>query len=198
MTGEAAPPRMFDNQVLEWGSKTPSWLPPLLYLPLIAWVVQQAIMLHEVEWLAFTGLLVIGLLVWSITEYVVHRFLFHLRPDGPRARRVVRIIHGFHHEHPDDHTRLVLPLIVTLPFAIALVPIAWLLFGPIAWGFSAGFGLGYVGYDLTHALIHRSSGFRGLAYQRRNHMRHHFTDDSRSFGVSSPLWDYVFGTAPER
>jgi sterol desaturase/sphingolipid hydroxylase (fatty acid hydroxylase superfamily) len=63
----------------------------------------------------------------------------------------------------------------------------------------AGFGTGYVVYDSIHFAIHHWSMRNPLARElKRHHLRHHFTDEHTGYGVSSPLWDYVFRTSHRR
>ena len=63
--------------------------------------------------------------------------------------------------------------------------------------FAAGFFAGYLAYDMTHYYLHHFRPRSRLGRRLRElHMRHHFQDDTRGFGVSAPWWDHAFGTAP--
>jgi len=197
MANEPQTPRMFKNSFMEWGSRCPPYLPLVAYLPLIAWGGYFAFVVAQVSWLPFVGLLISGLFVWSLTEYLLHRFGFHHMARSSWGKRICYIMHGMHHDYPQDFNRLVMPLAVTIPFAILLCPVAYVLFGAVSWGFGAGFGLGYLYYDFTHFCTHRRKGFCGFKFQRRNHLSHHFKEPEYNYGVSSPLWDYIFGTIPQ-
>jgi sterol desaturase/sphingolipid hydroxylase (fatty acid hydroxylase superfamily) len=189
---------MFDNPILEWGSRVHPIVPPLIYLPVIGYLVVRAIGHENLSVAAVAGVFALGILAWSLTEYMLHRFLFHLEPDSHWGRRLHFIIHGVHHDFPHDPMRLVMPPSVSIPLAIAF----WLLFravlGP-AWALPAfaGFLLGYLAYDMAHYHMHhhRSKNRLSLAL-RRYHYRHHFQQSDRGFGVTTPLWDRVFRTSP--
>jgi sterol desaturase/sphingolipid hydroxylase (fatty acid hydroxylase superfamily) len=145
-----------------------------------------------------------GAFIWTLAEYTLHRFVFHYRPRTPRQERIVFLFHGVHHAQPQCKTRLVMPPVVSVPLATLFYSFFHLVVGKLL-GFSAwvdalfaGFGSGYLAYDLTHYATHH---FRmrapGLRYLKRYHMQHHYKTPNQRFGVSSPLWDIVFGTKPE-
>ena len=81
----------------------------------------------------------------------------------------------------------------------ALFALFWVLFAAIFGRFappiSAGFGFGYVCYDSIHYAIHHFAMKRGVwLWLKQYHLRHHYNDDHAGYGVSSPLWDYIFRT----
>ena len=148
--------------------------------------------------------LVIGLFLWTFAEYTLHRFLFHHKPTTPRQERIFFLFHGVHHAQPQDKTRLVMPLAVSLPLALIFYGLFYLILGVLLkapqWvnPLTAGFMLGYLTYDLTHYATHHFPMRSGYAkYLKRYHMAHHYKDPNTRFGVSSPLWDWVFGTTGE-
>jgi 4-hydroxysphinganine ceramide fatty acyl 2-hydroxylase len=189
---------MFDNPILEWGSRVHPVVPPLIYLPVIGYLLVRAVGHENLSVAAVAGVFALGILAWSLSEYLLHRFLFHLEPDSHWGRRIHFIIHGVHHDFPHDPMRLVMPPSVSIPLAIAF----WLLFRAVlgsAWALPAfaGFLLGYLAYDMAHYHMHhhRSKNRLSLAL-RRYHYRHHFQQSDRGFGVTTPLWDRVFRTSP--
>ena len=110
------------------------------------------------------------------------------------------MIHGVHHDHPNDPRRLVLPPAFSIPLAAIFLALFVLTLGtPLAWGVCGGFFLGYLGYDMLHFALHHSRP-RGRVGRRLHelHMRHHFEDHERGFGVSAPWWDVIFRTEPRR
>jgi len=134
----------------------------------------------------------------TLTEYWLHRVIFHFEPDGGIGARLHWIIHGVHHDHPNDPMRLVMPPAVSVPLAAAVFGLLYLAFGSsYAPGIGAGFFLGYLVYDMMHYYLHhfRPRGWLGRMLRER-HMRHHFQDDTRGFGISAPYWDDVFRTSP--
>ncbi len=144
----------------------------------------------------------LGLFLWTLAEYLLHRFLFHYEAKSEKAKRIFFLFHGVHHAQPQDKTRLVMPLPVSIPLALLFYGLFYLLFAVLlrasAWvnPLTAGFMVGYLIYDLTHYATHHFPMRSGYAkYIKRYHMAHHYKDPNTRFGVSSPLWDWVFGTA---
>jgi dihydroceramide fatty acyl 2-hydroxylase len=146
------------------------------------------------------GLVLAGWLFWTLAEYWIHRLVFHFEPDEGVGARLHWIIHGVHHDHPNDPLRLVMPPSVSVPLAAAFYGLFVLVLGtPMANVFMSGFLLGYLVYDMTHYhLHHHHPRTRAGRLLRELHMRHHFQDDTRGFGISAPFWDYVFGTPLNR
>jgi dihydroceramide fatty acyl 2-hydroxylase len=140
----------------------------------------------------------LGYAVWTLTEYWMHRVVFHWEPERGLGAKLHWLIHGVHHEHPSDPHRLVMPPSASIPLAIVFLLLFRLIVGVPGWlGVGAGFLTGYVVYDTMHWYLHhripRSRVGRRL---RELHLRHHFQDDTRGFGISAPYWDRVFRTAP--
>ena len=108
------------------------------------------------------------------------------------------MIHGVHHDHPNDPMRLVMPPSASVPLALAFYALFWAVLGAdSATAFGAGFLTGYLAYDMVHYAVHHHRPRTRVGRRLRElHMRHHFQDDERGFGVSAPYWDRVFGTAP--
>jgi sterol desaturase/sphingolipid hydroxylase (fatty acid hydroxylase superfamily) len=146
---------------------------------------------------------ILGLFFWTLAEYLLHRFVFHYRPRGAWQERIVFLFHGVHHAQPQCKTRLVMPPVVSVPMAFVFFALINLIIGRLlhlpAWvdPLFSGFILGYLTYDLTHYATHHFPMRRGwFKFLKRYHMRHHFRTPDQRFGVSSPLWDRVFGTMP--
>jgi dihydroceramide fatty acyl 2-hydroxylase len=141
-----------------------------------------------------------GLFLWTLTEYWLHRLVFHWEPDHPIGARLHFVIHGVHHDHPNDRLRLVMPPGASIPLALIFLGLFVLIFGSAAaYPIFAGFIAGYLTYDYTHYHLHHHTPRTKLGKQlREQHMRHHFQDHRYGYGVSSPIWDAVFGTLPRR
>jgi sterol desaturase/sphingolipid hydroxylase (fatty acid hydroxylase superfamily) len=146
------------------------------------------------------GLFVVGWLAWTLAEYVLHRFVFHWCGPQPWLRRFHFIFHGVHHDFPNDDKRLVMPLGVSIPvFLVFFLPCSALFGVPHTAAAMAGFGVGYLAYDGVHYFTHHMKARSRVGrYLKRFHMVHHFTGHDAKWGVSSPLWDVVFGTMEER
>jgi sterol desaturase/sphingolipid hydroxylase (fatty acid hydroxylase superfamily) len=139
-----------------------------------------------------------GLLLWTLLEYLLHRFLFHKLPDDDFDSKLRQfLMHGYHHEFPNDRRRLVAPLLLSLPIALVVAASYYALFGPQAWlMWFAGTVSGYLAYDWIHYYTHHFRPTTRLGkFLRRYHLEHHYKHSDAHFGISSPLWDWVFGTA---
>ena len=193
----SASPPLFKSRFFDFFSRIHPAVPAVIYIPVIvALVVLGARDGQGV--LAIIGLTLAGLLLWTLTEYWLHRKLFHWDPDHPIGHRLHFIIHGVHHDHPNDRMRLVMPPGASIPLAALFFGLFWAIFGlPTAYPMFAGFLIGYLTYDYMHYYLHHfvPKSKRGKAL-REQHMRHHFQDHRYGFGVSSPLWDIVFRTLP--
>jgi dihydroceramide fatty acyl 2-hydroxylase len=189
---------MFDSDLLDRLSRVHPSVPVVIFAPTIAVLFALATRLDSVPELV--GLIVGGYLFWTLTEYWMHRLVFHFEPEEGIGARFHWVIHGVHHDHPNDPLRLVMPPSVSIPLASLFCALFVLVLGtPAAWGFGAGFLGGYLAYDMTHYYVHhRSPRSRLGKLMRELHMRHHFQDHTRGFGVSAPFWDHVFGTALNR
>jgi sterol desaturase/sphingolipid hydroxylase (fatty acid hydroxylase superfamily) len=154
-------------------------------------------------WLTLPLGFLLGLFLWTLTEYGVHRFVFHHEARSPRQQRIFFLFHGVHHAQPQCKTRLVMPPIVSVPLALifyGLFYLVWaVILGEPQWiaPCFAGFVTGYLAYDMIHYATHHFPmrwGF--LKFLKRYHMQHHYNTPDARYGVSSPLWDRVFGTYP--
>jgi dihydroceramide fatty acyl 2-hydroxylase len=194
---KASPP-MFESRLLDACSRVHPSVPVILFLPAI--VALMVIGIGRVSTFAALALALGGYVFWTLTEYWMHRVVFHFEPEEGLGAKLHWIIHGVHHDHPNDRMRLVMPPSVSVPLALLFLLLFWVVLGAVwAPAFGAGFLAGYLIYDMTHYHVHhhtpRTRAGRRL---RELHMRHHFQDDTRGFGVSAPWWDLVFGTAPRR
>lgn len=137
--------------------------------------------------------------IWSFSEYVLHRFLFHSEdywlPNHYIAIANHFLLHGIHHAFPMDRYRLVFPV---LPGYIILglligVPIHLVFPENMAPGLMVGLIVGYIVYDLIHYFLHHSSPRDGYwKMMKVHHMQHHYKNGLNGFGVSSKFWDLVF------
>jgi sterol desaturase/sphingolipid hydroxylase (fatty acid hydroxylase superfamily) len=190
-----ASPKMFESDFLDFFTRVHPAVPVVLFAPAIALLAALGVAgegAWAVAWIAG------GYLFWTLTEYWLHRVVFHFEPDHPVGRRFHFIIHGVHHDHPNDRLRLVMPPSASIPLAALFLLGFWALLGPGAWqAFGAGFLAGYLAYDMLHFHVHHHKPTTKVGRKLRElHMRHHFQDGDRGFGVSAPWWDHVFGTAP--
>ena len=152
--------------------------------------------MHQLSTMEVTGLGMSGFVFWTLAEYMLHRFIFHFEPNGWIQERIMFIIHGIHHEDANDPTRLVMPPFMGTVLALIFYSLFRFIFGPIyAEPFMAFFLMGYLTYDYTHFAIHHFTPRTRIGrWIKNHHMQHHYVNPHSRWGVSSPLWDYVFGT----
>jgi sterol desaturase/sphingolipid hydroxylase (fatty acid hydroxylase superfamily) len=152
--------------------------------------------LFELNVLSIVSLIIIGLFVWTLTEYTLHRFVFHFQPKSQFGQRLHFIFHGVHHDYPSDTKRLVMPPSVSIPLAALFYFIFKMILGvSFVAPFFVGFLIGYLFYDISHYAIHHFNMHSKFWLNIKNHhMKHHYQDASKGFGVSSPLWDIIIGT----
>ena len=201
------PIRLFKSDFLEFFSHIRPWVVLVFFVPIIlvfASVGIIQIVQSEASALIIPLGMLIGWFLWTFAEYVIHRFIFHYHPRTERMKRFFFTFHGVHHAQPMCRTRLVMPPIISVPIGVVFVSLYWLVFVVllkqplwVAPVFS-GTAIGYVCYDMVHYSLHHSKFKKGyLAMCRRQHMRHHVTCPNMRYGISIPLWDYLFGTMPE-
>lgn len=188
---------LFDTSFCEFFSKTPWYAIPTAWLPLAFYFVCQT----QLSVLYTSLLILLGVVTWSLAEYLLHRFVFHGEEYWLFKNRFVFcfhfLAHGIHHAFPQDRYRLVFPLLLGynlykfgfLPLYNCLIPE---LLQP---GIKCGTVLGYIAYDLSHYFIHHSSPRKGYFKSLKlYHMQHHYRNGMAGYGVSSKFWDIVFNT----
>jgi sterol desaturase/sphingolipid hydroxylase (fatty acid hydroxylase superfamily) len=191
--------RLFKNDFLELFTHVHWSVPIILYMPVIIFFLNRTASEGVLGLYTAGSLFVFGLFVWTLTEYLLHRFIFHYEPRSDWGKRLHFFAHGVHHDYPNDSKRLVLPPSVSIPLAAAFYGLYLLVFGDTYVSpFYAGFILGYVCYDTIHyATHHAPMKGRFALWVKHHHILHHYQDNGKGYGVSSPLWDYVFGTMEE-
>lgn len=188
--------RMFKNDFLESLSKVHFTIPLIIFLPVIFIFVYRANSVFDLSVYYQIWLMLFGIFVWTFTEYTLHRFIFHYEPKNKFGQKIHFIFHGVHHDYPKDSRRLVMPPSVSVPLAVFFYFIFYHLIGDTYVSpFFVGFLTGYLFYDMTHYAIHHLQIHNRLfLFIKKHHMKHHYKDYTKGFGVSQPLWDYVWGT----
>jgi sterol desaturase/sphingolipid hydroxylase (fatty acid hydroxylase superfamily) len=170
------------------------WLPVAVYGPVAAACVLGNLLGEAPPAWAWVVLPAVGFLLWTLVEYVLHSRFFH---EPPRGFAWLSLSHGSHHDAPDDPGRIVARLSFSLPMAVALFAILCLALWSVGRGalVFAGLAVGYLSYEAIHFAIHRIAWVRRLVRPlASHHLHHHYADASRCFGVTTPLWDWVFRT----
>jgi dihydroceramide fatty acyl 2-hydroxylase len=187
--------QMFETPLIERFSRINPVTPFLFWLPVLGYAAYRAAG-NGVGLGVGLGLGLAGLLAWTFAEWTLHRYLFHYVGPRPWQRRMHFVLHGVHHDFPQDGDRLVMPLGASIPLGVGFYMIFRALLGPVLVDpLFVGFALGYLIYDGTHYAIHHfRMSSRWGRWIKRYHMVHHHTGEEARWGVSSPLWDWVFGT----
>ncbi|KAM5587377.1 dihydroceramide fatty acyl 2-hydroxylase FAH2-like [Rosa sericea] len=190
-------PRFFENEFLEFLTRTVWWAVPTIWLPVVFFSISKSVRMGH-TFPEIVMMVLFGILVWTLFEYTVHRFLFHIETKSYWGNTIHYLLHGCHHKHPMDGLRLVFPPIGT---AIICFPF-WYMFRllsppSVALALFGGTLLGYVAYDVTHYYLHHGKPSKSLTQDlKKYHLNHHFRIQSKGFGITSSLWDSVFGTVP--
>ena len=202
---EKEPIRLFESDFLEAFSHVrPAtiliiWVPVILFFGVFSFLTIP----EGNSLFILLPLLLAGLFLWTFTEYTLHRFVFHYHAKTERGKRISFLFHGVHHAEPMVKTRLVMPPAVSIPLGVIFFGLFYVVFGMIVgklyllFPMFTGFASGYLLYDIAHySLHHFNLKSRYLKAIRKNHMRHHAVESHLRFGVTSNLWDVVFGTLP--
>lgn len=192
--------RLFKSDFLEMFSHVHPSVPLIVYIPVMGYFLYQAVYTYQYGAAAVAGWFAFGLFFWTLTEYLLHRFVFHYEPTSSWGKYLHFMLHGVHHDYPNDSLRLVMPPVVSIPLAMLFYYLFVAIFGtPNTAPFFAGFILGYMIYDSWHyASHHFAMKSPRWLWLKQYHMLHHYQDPQTRFGVSSPLWDYVFGTTASK
>src|SRR5947208_10732832 len=187
--------RMFESDFMEFFSRVHPAIPLVLYLPVVGYMLYMALWRQKLSFLVVAGFFLLGVLLWTLLEYVIHRYVFHYEPKTRVGKRLHYIIHGVHHDYPNDARRLVMPPSISVPLAFLFYGMFLLIFARFASSAFAGLVFGYVCYDMLHYATHHFPMKRGMVILlKQYHLRHHYNDDHVGYGIRSALCDYVFGT----
>lgn len=186
--------RMFKSDALDLVSRVHFSVPLYLYIPVIIACIYRAFFVFESNFFVFLGLVIVGVFVWTFTEYNLHRFVFHFHPTSELGKRLNFITHGVHHDYPNDSKRLVMVPAISIPLCVIFYSLFYVLFGEkYVDSFFVGYVIGYLFYDLSHYALHHAN-FKSKFWLelKQNHMRHHYMEPDRGFGVSTTFWDLVY------
>jgi sterol desaturase/sphingolipid hydroxylase (fatty acid hydroxylase superfamily) len=187
--------RIFRNQYLEMLTKTHPLVIWGMYLPVIVFLLYASVTRLEFTFSYIILVFCSGILAWTLFEYLMHRFAFHYVAHSPRAKRIVYIMHANHHEYPRDKERLFMPPAPSFILASVIFSLFYACMGQHVFMFFPGFLLGYLMYGTMHFAIHAwNPPFKWMKPLWRNHHLHHYKQQERGFGVSTTMWDRVFGT----
>lgn len=191
--------KLFSNSILESLTRTHIAVPVTLFilfsLALLYWSISHT----SLSVIATVLMFLAGLIAFTWVEYNVHRYVFHIAGSASWKKKFQYVVHGVHHEFPKDKDRLAMPPLLSVTIATTLLLLFRLIMGDLAFSFMPGFLTGYAAYLSVHYMVHAypppHNFFKALWV---NHAVHHYKDGEMVFGVSSPLWDYIYGTMKKR
>jgi len=181
-------------------SRVKPWHVVGVWAPVALYSLYRGFFVMRAPAVSFAAMIALGVLTWTLLEYLLHRFLFHhhFSQESEVQRDLGFLIHGVHHDYPADPDRLVMPPAISLVVAAAIGVPSWFIAGPVLfWPLFGGLIAGYLWYDLLHYATHHGKMNTALGKRlKAYHMNHHFQTPNIRYGITSPLWDVVFGTYP--
>jgi len=187
--------QLFSNPIIEKLSRTHIAVPLVIFFTyasgLLYWNIKNTNLAAVTTMILFFT----GVIAFTWVEYMVHRYVFHLKPYTELRAKLQYTMHGVHHEFPKDKDRLAMPPLLSITIATILLLLFKVIMGDFVFAFLPGFLVGYASYLSVHYMVHAyappKNFFKALWI---NHSVHHYKDGEVVFGVSSPLWDYIYGT----
>lgn len=190
---------MFENKILNRLTQTHIATPIIIFFVYAVCLLVYTVLKTDVSALAAVGLFFAGALAFTFAEYIVHRWVYH-PPHGAseKYKEATYNMHGFHHDYPKDKKRLAMPPVLAVVISTVLLFAFELVLQQYAFAYLAGFVVGYAMYLVVHYTVHMYPPPKNkLKLLWVNHSIHHYSENDILFGVSQPLWDYVFGTIPK-
>jgi sterol desaturase/sphingolipid hydroxylase (fatty acid hydroxylase superfamily) len=190
---------LFENPILEKLSRTHISVPLTVFFSYAAALLYWSVTHTSLSALTTVGMFSIGFVLFTWVEYMTHRYIFHMDTYTKWREKLQYTIHGVHHEYPKDKERLAMPPLLSITIATLLLFGFRALLGDLVFSFLPGFLVGYAYYLSVHYIVHvyqpPKNIFKALWI---NHSVHHYKHGDYVFGVSSPFWDYVYGTMREK
>lgn len=194
--------RMFESNFFEFFSKVHPSMPFIFWIPIGIGAMAWALSAGVTTWQKAALIFPLGWVTWQLAEYFIHKKVFHWLGNGPFTRAFHDIVHGFHHKYPDDETRLVMPLPVSIGLSAAIIGALYFVGRPdLTLPFYLGILGGYLWYDFLHwSTHHRKPLTPWGAKLRAHHMAHHFAAGGydHNYGISHMWLDRVLGSTLQR
>ncbi|RFC53128.1 sterol desaturase family protein [Brumimicrobium aurantiacum] len=193
-------PKLFKSKMVEYLTRTNIYVINSMYILISIMLISTYFYNVNPSILAIFKWFAIGFLSWTLAEYLMHRFLYHKIKDASYDKGIQYLFHGIHHRYPTDNDRMILPVIPSLFIAALFLGLFYLIFQSEALVFGAGFLIGYLVYMTIHWTIHKFSPPKNkfLSWWWNHHNIHHYQQHDKAFGVSTPIWDIIFRTMPEK
>jgi sterol desaturase/sphingolipid hydroxylase (fatty acid hydroxylase superfamily) len=190
---------LFKNKIFEKLTRTHIAIPLIVFTIISSGLIIYGLDRGLIRPIATPFIFLAGLIVFTLVEYLMHRFLFHLMPKNEKQEKFAYTIHGVHHDYPKDKDRLAMPIPLSITLATLFFLFYRLIMGDLVFAFLPGFLMGYASYLWVHYMVHAfqpPKNFWKILWV--HHGIHHYKDPHNAFGVSSPLWDLIFGTMPKK
>ncbi|TRX49821.1 fatty acid hydroxylase [Fulvivirga sp. M361] len=189
--------KMFKSPLIERLSRTHISIPITIFVLYAGGLIYWSIVNTSLSPMITVTLFLTGLFVFTFVEYLMHRYLFHMETYTKLRKKLQYAFHGVHHDYPRDKDRLAMPPPMSITVATVLLILLRFVMGDFVFAFLPGFLMGYAAYLFVHYIVHAyqppKNIFKTLWV---HHGIHHYKNDEKAFGVSSPLWDYIFRTMP--
>ncbi len=190
---------LFQNPILEKLTRTHIAVPLTIFAIYSCALLVWSVVNTSLSAFQTIGLFFLGLISFTWVEYMVHRYVFHMKTYTALRAKLQYTIHGVHHEYPKDKDRLAMPPLLSVTIATILLLLFRLVMGDFVFAFLPGFIVGYAAYLAIHYMVHAFAPPKNfLKMLWINHGTHHYKNGDLIYGVSSPLWDYIYGTMKER
>ena len=192
--------KVFDSKFLEWITTTNHLVPFFIFIPIVLWFTWETIYFSQngnIEQPVYILPLIVGaIFLWTFIEYTGHRFVFHSTPKSALGKKLLYVIHGAHHDYPNDSKRLVVPPIVSVTGGILLFWMSYALFGRFyAAPFFGALVFAYLVYDWFHYVSHHVKIKNKLIRRLiKHHLEHHYKDPNNGYGFTTKFWDYVMNS----
>jgi sterol desaturase/sphingolipid hydroxylase (fatty acid hydroxylase superfamily) len=191
--------KLFENPVLEKFTRTHISYPLIIFSMYAAGLLGWSITHTNLSMGTTIVMFLLGFLAFTWVEYMVHRYLFHMKTYSAIRAKLQYTIHGVHHEFPKDKDRLAMPPLLSVTIATILLLLFRIVMGDFVFSFLPGFLVGYAAYLSVHYMVHAFAppkNFFKMLWV--NHGIHHYKNGEMIYGVSSPLWDYVYSTMKKK
>lgn len=194
---QAESPTLFNNRLLNFFSRTHIAIPIALFYIYAVAVMVVGVDQGKLAALPTLWTFLLGLLFFTWVEYNMHRYIFHMITNTKLKEKIQYNFHGVHHDYPKDKKRLAMPVPVSILLSTTFFGLFYLILRDYAFGFFPGFIVGYASYLLVHYIVHAFRPPKNLFKMLWvHHGIHHYKRSDKAFGVSSPLWDYIYRTMP--
>ena len=188
---------VFKNPILERLTRSHVAVPISIFIFSGIFLFYRGVSVMGLSVLTSLALFFTGFIIFTLIEYLVHKHLFHMMTDTSLKEKLQYNFHGIHHEYPKDKDRLAMPPLVSILLGVILFYTFRYFMGEYVFAFLPGIMFGYASYLFVHYAVHAFQPPKNfLRILWINHGIHHYKNPEVAFGVSSPLWDYIFRTNP--